>query len=448
MPKPALTPAQLDRSMAISIFEGALYAVMVGFGDAFFLADAVRLGASPLQQGLVITLPLLMGGIGSVLALRLLARAPARKQVVLLGVALQVVVLSTLAALQAAQLVTPGLLILLVSLHQTGGQCAGTAWSSWYGDLVPGAVRGRYFARRSRYVYLATCIGLVTSGLLLQALEPGAPGTVAAGAGGRGFVLIFVVAAAARLASFVLLVLSPEPRFRGLPNLEWTRRYLRTTKGRSVVRLLLLGASVQLAVYVGSPYFGPYMLEGLHFTYAEYMVASVAVVLAKVAILPLWGRAVDTHGARSIYLLAALLVALVPLPWLVTHGLLMAIFAQALSGCCWGAYEVSFFAHILEVTYRATRPYVFAAQNLLGGTMQLVGGMIGATLLGWLDRSYVTIFVVSAAARAVVALAAPRLLPRLAFQPQIGHRALLLRVIGIRPHGGVTHRPIDAVREP
>jgi predicted MFS family arabinose efflux permease len=242
-------------------------------------------------------------------------------------------------------------------------------------------------------------------------------------------------------------VLSPEPRFRGLPDLGWTRRYLRTSKGRSVLRLLLLGAAMQLAVYVGSPYFGPYMLEGLQFTYAEYMAASVAVVLAKVAILPLWGRAVDTHGARSIYLFAALLVALVPLPWLVTHGLMMAIFAQVLSGCCWGAYEVSFFSLILEVTYRATRPYVFAAQNVLQGTTQLMGGMIGALLLGRLGRSFLTIFVVSAAARAVVALAAPRILPRLAFQSQIGHRALFLRVIGIRPHGGLTHRPIEESRE-
>ena len=448
MPQLPLTPAQTERSMVLSIFEGSLFAIMVGFGDAFFLADAVRLGASPLQQGLVITLPLLLGGIGSVLALRLLARAPARKQVVLVGVALQVLVLSALAALQANQLVTPALLILLVSLHQAGGQCAGTAWSSWYGDLVPGAVRGRYFARRSRYVYLATCFGLVTSGLLLQGLEPGAPGSVAAGAGGRGFVLIFAIAATARLASFVLLALSPEPRFRGLPDRAWTRRYLRTTKGRSVLRLLLLGAAVQLGVYVGSPYFGPFMLEGLHFTYAEYMAASIAVVLAKVAVLPLWGRAVDAHGARSIYLFAALLVALVPLPWLVTHGLGMAVFAQALSGFCWGAYEVSFFALVLEVTYRATRPYVFAAQNLLQGSMQLVGGLVGATLLGWLGRSFLAIFLISAAARALVALAAPRVLPRLAFQPQIGHRALLLRVIGIRPHGGLTHRPIEAAREP
>ena len=430
--------------MRLSIVEGALYAVMVGFGDAFFLADAVRLGASALQQGLVITLPLLMGGAGSVLALRVLGAGRARKTVVLLGVALQVLVLSALALLQSLQLVTPTLLILMVSLHQAAGQCAGTAWSSWYGDLVPSGVRGRYFARRSRWVYLATCLGLVTSGFVLHGLEPGAPGAVAAGAGGHGFVLIFCVAAAARLVSFVLLLVSPEPRFRGLPDLAWTRRYLRTSKGRAAGRLLLLGAAVQLAVYIGSPYFGPHMLEGLRFTYVEYTVASVAVVLAKVLILPLWGRAVDAHGARAIYLLAALLVALVPLPWLVAEGLAMAVFAQALSGACWGAYEVGFFSLILEVTYSGTRPYVFAAQNVLQGAMQLGGAMVGAVLLGLVDGSFLAIFAISAVARALVALLAPRLLPRLAFQQHLGHRDLLLRVIGLRPHGGVIHRPIDA----
>ena len=41
-------------------------------GEVYFLADAIRLGASPLEQGLVISLPLFVGSAGPVFALRLL----------------------------------------------------------------------------------------------------------------------------------------------------------------------------------------------------------------------------------------------------------------------------------------------------------------------------------------------------------------------------------------
>ena len=53
--------------------EGAVYALMVGCGETYFLANAVRLGASPLQQGLVVTLPLCVGAGGAVLSIAMLA---------------------------------------------------------------------------------------------------------------------------------------------------------------------------------------------------------------------------------------------------------------------------------------------------------------------------------------------------------------------------------------
>lgn len=431
--------------MALSVAEGVLYAVMVGFGDAYFLADAVRLGASPLQQGLVVTLPLFAGALGSVAALALLRNLPRRRPVVLAGALVQVVVLLTLVALHAARRMAPEVLILLAALHQMGGQCAGTAWSSWYGDLVPSSIRGRYFARRGRFTYAATCLGLVTSGLLLHRLEAGAPGTVQAGAGGYGFCAVFGVAAVARLASAVLLALSPEPPYRGLPAPRRLGRFLSTLRGRSARRLLLLGAALQLTVYLGSPYFGPFMLDGLHFTYAQYMIASVAVVMTKVIVLPAWGRAVDAHGPRAVYALALVLIAIVPLPWLVAEGLLVVIFAQALSGASWGAYEVGYFSLVLETTTKSARPYIFAAQNVLHGTMQLTGSLVGAWLLAAFDRSFATLFAITAVARGIVAAVAPRIVPPLGAGGAMRRRTLLLRVIGIRPHGGVVHRPIGAV---
>jgi hypothetical protein len=49
---------------------------------------------------------------------------------------------------------------------------AGTGWSSWFGDLVPEDGRGRYFAKRQRWVHLSTCLGLIVAGGALAIAEP------------------------------------------------------------------------------------------------------------------------------------------------------------------------------------------------------------------------------------------------------------------------------------
>jgi predicted MFS family arabinose efflux permease len=282
----------------------------------------------------------------------------------------------------------------------------------------------------------------VSAGLLLQRLEPGAAGEVAKGAGGTGYRLVFLLAAGARTLSAALLAASPEPRFRGLTDAPQTARFLATTRGARAWRLLGTGAALQLVVYVASPYFGPFMLEELRFSYVEYMASSISVVAAKACLLPAWGRLVDAHGARQAYTLAALLVAVVPLPWLWARGLLWIVPAQAFSGFSWAGYEVSYFSTMLDSSTKRTRPYLFALQNACNGPSQLLGGLLGASFLAHALGSYRTVFLASLLLRLLVAVLAPRLVPPPRKARPLGRRALLLRMIGIRPHGGVVHRPV------
>ena len=102
-------------------------------------------------------------------------------------------------------------------LYQLSGQGAGTAWSSWYGDLVPATLRGRYFAGRNRIVHVGTCLAMIAGGLTLQALEPALAGQ-SGPQGGFGFALVFGVAAGCRLVSCVLLALAPELELESPPD--------------------------------------------------------------------------------------------------------------------------------------------------------------------------------------------------------------------------------------
>ena len=171
--------SMVDRALRMSIWEGVVWALMVGLGETYFIADAVRLGASPLELGLIVTLPL---GAGRCRAAR--------------------------DAVSAASAEPPG------HRHRrcvrtddhAGGACGGGVVGNTGSEIAPrdrvpvydgGArppgrpgrrgtaisFRGRSaaatFARRNRAIYVATCLGLILGGVVLQRLEP------ASGRGGR-----------------------------------------------------------------------------------------------------------------------------------------------------------------------------------------------------------------------------------------------------------------------
>ena len=437
-PSPSLSPHDLDRAMRLGVVEGICWALMFGFGETYFLANALRLGATTLEQALVVTLPLALGAIGPLMALRLLYRAPRRRPVVVVLTVLQSAVLLAMAASDAAGALTPVRLILLGCVYQMCSQGANTAWSSWYGDLVPTELRGRYFARRNRAVHISTAVAVLVGGLLLSRLEPSA--IIEAG-GGAGFRTILVLAALARAASATLLSRSPEPRFRGVAGPKRTARFLRTDRGSSAWRLLAFGAAVQLGTYVASPYFVPFMLQELRLTYFEYTMATLAVVAAKSIFLPAWGRLVDAHGARAVYPLAALLTAMIPIPFILSQGIVLVLVGQMLSGMSWAGYELSFFSLMLESSYKRTRMPIVAAQNILNGSAQLLGSLLGALVLGATDSRRV-VMGASVAARMALSLLAPFLLIRLLGESRPRRSELLLRVIGLRPDTGLVHRPV------
>lgn len=433
--------------MRLSIVEGMAFALMVGVGETFFLADATRLSASRLQQGLVVSLPLFAGAVGSVASLALLARMQTRKPLVFASALLQSLVLAAMSIASALGRSTPELLIAATTLGAICGQFGGAAWSSWYGDLVPAARRGQYFGVRNRWIYLTTFAGVLLGGKLLDVLEPDGPVAAAAASGeggvrGAGFALIYGLAALARFTSSLLHLAAPEPPFGGLSPRARAARFMATDQGKGIARLVGGGAAFYFAVYVASPYFAPYMLEVLHFDYTEYTLASAAVIVSKVTFLSLWGRRVDQLGARPVFLVAAVLTSIVPLPFLWAEGLGWVLVAQGLSGIAWAGYELSIFTLVLERTYRRVRPQVFALQSLANGLAQLTGSLTGAWLVGAFALPLVSVFAFSFVGRIVVSLALSFVLPHASWETPLRRREVLFRVAGFRVSGGLGLRPL------
>lgn len=424
--------------MRLSVVEGCLYAIAVGFGELYFVADAVRAGASPILAGLVATLPLWLGAVGPLLVLWMLGRGVRRRSIVVLAVLAQTTVLGLLAWSCAQPTHTAIIVLVSAAAYQVTGQAAGTAWSSWYGDLVPPAVRGRYFALRNRMVHLCTCLGLAAAGSVLAHVEP----DTLTNTGGTGFRLVFTIAALARLGSAMLLLASPEPPPPEFPRVREAAQFFCRPESLSVRRIFVVAASLQLSVYIASPFFAPYMLEVLVLDYFEYTLASLAAVMLKFLVLPAWGKIIDQHGARPVYTFAGVLIAIIPVPWLFVGNPAGVVAAQAFSGLSWGAHELGQFSLLLETAPANRRPHVFAALNVCSGTAQILGTAVGALTMWATDDAYMMVFALTIVTRGIVAAWMPRALPVVTERAPIARKHMLLRILGVRPSGGIGHRPM------
>jgi MFS family permease len=427
------------RALTLAIPEGALFAAMVGLAEAWFVVDAIRLGATPIEQAIVVGLPLFAGALGALTVVRCLTLRISRKALTVGCVLGQAAALLSVALLDVMDLQTPARLMLGASLYFAFGQGSAPAWVSWYGDVVPSQIRGAYFARRTRAVQYSTCAATVLAGLLLQAFEPRlAFGLRTEGfwpaleAPGRGFFLIFLLAALFRASSAVLLCLSAAPEGSAMAGRTRVLQFLRTSRGSNAWRIVTGAAGFQFTVFVSSPFFVPFMAEELGFSYFWLMVALATQIGLKGVFQGRVGGAIDRHGPRAIWLLAAILCALIPLPFLWADGLGWTMAAQVLSGIAWGSFEVALFVLLIDTTFKATRPHAVAAQSALTGAGQFGGSLVGGAFLALTDRSFRWLFALSVLLRLAMALTLPRLV-----HPRRGGREsapgdVLLRALHLR----------------
>ncbi len=432
-----LPRALIDRTLRLAIVEGAFFAVMVGLGEAYLVAAAVAHHASSLEIGLLVGLPLALGGAAATASVDLMRRARRRRTPIVLLVLAQATVFTLLATAEWQGRASAWMIIAAAALHQTCGQMSGVLWSSWYGDVVPVESRGAYFSRRAGVVHGVTFGAIIAGGFLLDGFGAGAT---------RGFAILFFGAAGARMVSAVLLLVSPEPTAPARPRASPVPRLEPLTPAAR--RLLGLSGLLTFSVYLGSPFFTPYMLTVLQFDYRSFMAASAMQVAFKVLALRVFGRAVDAKSPALVYRFATVLVAVIPLPWLFIQGLPGVLAVQAFSGVAWAAHELGILGLLLGHAPTPSRPRLFALQSFVNGGGQLVGSAVGGLLFLSVGDGFTAVFALSLALRSVAAVAAPRLLADVDAGAPVSRRPFALRMLGFRPSGGVSHRPVDEGVEP
>jgi MFS family permease len=381
---------QTRDALGMSVVEGSLHAVMVGVAESYLGAFAVELGHGAHAQGLLATVPLVLGAVGQLFSPLLCSWLGSRKRAAVAGALGQTACMAALIWIAAVQSSSfAALLAARVGFWVSGGLMA-PAWNAWMADLTVNVDRSRYFARRSALNHVALLLAFGAAGWALYRAGVELM---------QCYLVLFSVAFLARLSSVGALLLQADieqpPRARS--EVQWPR--LGRAVSQSRVRVALYIACLAFGTQLSSPFFTPYMLRELALDYKAFASLSALSILAKALTFPCCHAWAERSGQRAVLRWGGVGVALIPLVWAASPGLGTLILAHVLGGAVWAAVESASYQLMLESAPRELTAEFFSLSSALSGVAQVAGALTGGLLLAAPHIDYRALFVISALTR-------------------------------------------------
>jgi len=219
-------------------------------------------------------------------------------------------------------------LIAFMTLSTAFDAASNPAYGSMMADLVPAQMRGRYFGGRNRITGFISGVFTYVAGGILQLLT---------GNTNLAFTVIFIGAIVSRLVSFYFLSqmyepLSPATEKRGHDGILKIARGLFST---NIGMFILFCALINFTATLAGPFFSPYMLRDLQFSYIVYTIMNSASGLATILFMTWWGNRMDRAGSIKVLKITSLFIPFVPLGWVLSHNFWWLIILQIFAGFSW-----------------------------------------------------------------------------------------------------------------
>ncbi|MCB0404489.1 MAG: MFS transporter [Bdellovibrionales bacterium] len=417
--------------MRASLNDGLGFSFMTGLGESYLPAFVLAIGLGEINSGLIGGVPLLFGALFQLLSPVVVQRLNSyRKSLVFFAGAQCLLFLPLTWGAWQGSLSTLAVFA-IASLYWGTGMAAGTVWNTLMGSLIPGRLRARFFASRTRLTYAGTMISFLAGGLVLQALSPQFGPSV--------FAALFLVAGLGRVYSTINLSRHSDyiPSFVRT-NVASVSEFLKLSADPHAKQWLAFVLALKFGVYFSAPYFTPYMLQKLQLSYLEFSILTMVAFIGKIAFLPRLAEYARRHGTKTIVWLGGVGVSLLPAFWIFLSSFWSLFFVQLLSGVVWAAFELAFSLFVLESIPGRYRMGVLAVFNVSQSILIVLGTVLGGIVLSSLGTSlnaYFWVFGISTALR-VLACLPLRGLPLSNIEV-----FTVWRSISVRPSGGGIFAP-------
>ena len=280
--------------------------------------------------------------------------------------------------------------LLFIFVSALSGHATTPVWISWMAGLVPSALRGRYFSRRTQ---VGQAVGLVITVLTGVVLDRS--GLIGQGALIKTISAALAVAAVCGMIDFLFFAKVPPPPGprpnRTVSVMGMIRQPLSDPNFRRFV-----GFTASLTFSVG--YIGQFVwlfmfdVAGFSNTVANTMLVVMPLIVTMIA-YPVWGRLIDRVGRKPLLVICGLIVVPGALPWIFLdrQSLWPVYLFVVIITAAWPAVDLANFNILLGMTdslkgrrygtaYVAINSVVVAIAGVLSG---LFGGAIAEALGDW-----------------------------------------------------------------
>ncbi|URA09643.1 MFS transporter [Thermospira aquatica] len=185
------------------------------------------------------------------------------------------------------------------------------------------------------------------------------------------------------------------------------------------------------AVFISGPYFTPYMLQELHFSYWTFTYVLAIPMLVKALTMPVWGKICDLYGNRNVLSFSATFLGTLPILWMLSPKVEFIVFVQILSGFLWAVFDLSAFNTLYDLTPERSRMKYSILLNSVNALAYITGAMLGDRIITIASNfplsfsPYHVVFLTSGMMRFLVAFLFLPKIPHIAGTHHVSFRSLL-----------------------
>ena len=336
----------------------------------------LALGASDFLIGLIAAFPLL-AGLAQPFGAEIIRKRGGRRKPIMLAAALVddllwLVSLVAVAYLDAAEALA--VVVVVLAIQYAFGAFASVSWTSWISDLIPPAVRGRYFGRRNFVCHGFGALTAAGAGAVLRAAGPHI----------HVFIGLIAVGVVFRLISISFLRRQPEPTPAKSPKGKMLGQLSIPLRYPDFRKFLVYGMAWGFAVQLAAPFFTVYMVNEANVGFDAVMIFAALGTVSNLIGQRVWGPLCDRYGDHQVMRVAGLSIALQPIWWLFTGSegagfYLMAILSMT-GGFAWGGHLLASGNLMMRLAPETGKTTFFAVQAALGGLFGAAGPFMGGLL--------------------------------------------------------------------
>jgi MFS family permease len=362
----------------------AWWGVLSGITSTFVSVFAIRLGASNILVGLLVSLPALVNIFWLIPSARIIERQRRRLPVIVLAGFLQRLGYLLIALMPFVFRVDqPEALVGLVALVTFPTAIASVAFTSLLADVVPADKRAQVVSTRNVLVSIVSTITVLVSGKLLDLLPfP------------LNYQLLFGVGFAASLVSLYYVSrikvadasgAESRPRHKTRPAINLRRSLKQLMSHGDFVRFSASAFIFHWGLYLPSALYAIYRVKNLGAS--DTWIGLLSMVQNAVTILTYfyWGRVAGRRGNRRVLLISSLGVVLYPVLTGLSPRVELLLLPSVVAGIFGAGFNLSFFNTLLEVCPQERRPSYVAINTTLINVAAFLAPLLGTSLTNLSD---------------------------------------------------------------